>query len=111
MCLRAMKAVVIDGPQPQYLGASDVHYSFHSCGERSTPRISKKNLVDLSGNKFEGEIPNIICTLHSINPTTTLLEISLRLNHWTYLGTNSQEKSLKAYYCRQHKSGSAESLT
>ncbi|XP_076911926.1 receptor-like protein Cf-9 [Bidens hawaiensis] len=66
----AMKNVVIKNKEPEYLYIGGKYYSI-TCAlkgvDQNFPRLLVEyTIVDLSNNKFEGEIPNIIGNLNSL---------------------------------------------
>ncbi|XP_023752907.1 receptor-like protein 7 [Lactuca sativa] len=73
----AMKDVVRKDPKPEYLNTGGMYYSIIVVvkGQQLPfPKILVDyTIVNLSGNKFEGQIPNIIGTLNSL--------IALNLSH------------------------------
>ncbi|XP_076918597.1 receptor-like protein Cf-9 homolog isoform X2 [Bidens hawaiensis] len=67
---KAMKNVVTSNTGPYYLNIGDKYYSI-TCAlkgvDQNFPRLLVEyTIVDLSNNKFEGEIPNIIGNLNSL---------------------------------------------
>ncbi|XP_076895382.1 receptor-like protein 9DC3 [Bidens hawaiensis] len=77
----AMKNVEIKNKEPEYLYIGGKYYSI-TCAlkgvDQNFPRLLVEyTIVDLSNNKFEGEIPNIIGNLNSLKAhhSTTLTHI------------------------------------
>ncbi|KAJ0705291.1 putative leucine-rich repeat-containing, plant-type, leucine-rich repeat domain superfamily [Helianthus annuus] len=73
----AMKNVVKKNTKPEYVSTDSIYYSIIVTVkgvDQYFPQLSVEyTIVDLSGNKFEGEIPNIIGNLKSL--------IALNLSH------------------------------
>ncbi|KVI07913.1 Leucine-rich repeat-containing protein [Cynara cardunculus var. scolymus] len=78
----AMKNVVKNREKPSYLSINGLHYSMNvdmKGVEQSFPQIFVHcTILDLSNNRFEGEIPDIICSLKAL--------IVLDLSHNSLIG-------------------------